>query len=167
MLHRLHCSPLLRSRLGLGSPNYIKCNSQIGTYSHMVWKGKIQNFWSEAKEEVPTLIRNDLQLAPFQCFLAAKLDKVRDKYNAKLTGIILWIARKTILKLWLSKDNPTVEDWYKEVPRIRPLEKLTYTLHDNTERFLKIWWPVLDNVDIIVTFKSGHCSKDSVVFQSI
>uniref|UniRef100_A0A672IS14 Reverse transcriptase zinc-binding domain-containing protein n=1 Tax=Salarias fasciatus TaxID=181472 RepID=A0A672IS14_SALFA len=65
ILHRLHCTPLLRSRFGLGSPNCIKCCSEIGTYTHMVWKCcKIQNFWSEVKEEVATLLGYVLELTP-------------------------------------------------------------------------------------------------------
>ena len=65
----------------------------------------------------------------------------------KWTLIDLHMARKSILKLWISKDAPTLADWYKELLRTLPPEKLTYTLRDNYEGFVNIWQLVLDMVD--------------------
>jgi len=67
--------------------------------------------------------------------------------NAKLIRILLYIARKTILKLWISKDTPSTDDWYKGILEVLPLEKFTHTRHDNVNGFVKIWKPVLDVVD--------------------
>lgn len=63
--------------------------------------------------------------------LAAKVDSARNNANAKLI--------ETVLKFWMSIDIPTLDDWYKEVLRTLPLEKLTYTIHDNADGFIKIW----------------------------
>lgn len=148
ILHRLHCTPRLRGGLGLGSPKCPKCDIEVGTHVHMFWKCvKIQKFWREVKNEVVTLVGYDLDLSPLQCILAAKADSARNTHNAKLIGILLYIARKTILNFWISKDTPALDDWYKEVLRVLPLEKLTYTLHENVEGFIKTWQPVLDTVD--------------------
>lgn len=70
-----------------------------------------------------TLIGEDLELSPLQYILAADLTNMRNKHNAKLVGIILYIARKTIFNFWTSKDTPTLGDWYKEVLRLHPLGK--------------------------------------------
>ena len=35
ILHRLHYTPLLRSKLGLSSPNCNKCGTEVGTYAHV------------------------------------------------------------------------------------------------------------------------------------
>ncbi len=114
----------------------------------MFWKCvKIQKFWAEVKEEVVTLIGYDLELSPLQYILAAKPVNTRSTHNAKLIGILLYIARKTILNFWISKDTSTLDDWYKEILRVLPLEKLIYTLHDNVKGFLKIWQPILEKVD--------------------
>ena len=99
------------------------------------------------RDEVSSLIGYDCQLSPLQCVLAARVDSARNNPNAKLIGILLYAARKSILKLWISKDTPSLDDWYKEVLRILPLERLTYTIHDNVDGFIKIWQPVLDSVD--------------------
>lgn len=148
ILHRLHCTPWLRGRLGLNLSICIKCNSETGTYVHMFWTcAKIQSFWREVRDEVSSLIGYDCQLSPLQCVLAARVDSARNNPNAKLIGILLYAARKSILKLWISKDTPSLDDWYKEVLRILPLERLTYTIHDNVDGFIKIWQPVLDSVD--------------------
>lgn len=93
------------------------------------------------------MIKQDVELSPFQCILGAKVDSTRNKHTAKLVRILLYLARKTILKFWISKDSPSVRDWYREVLRLLPLEKLTYAVHDNTEGFLNVWQPVLDMVD--------------------
>lgn len=148
ILHRLHYTPLMRGRLGLSSSNCNKCDREIGTYAHMFWKcSKIQMFWNEVKKELDTLIGHDLDLSPLQCILAAKVSSARNNHNAKLIGILLYMARKTILKFWIHKDTPTLDDWYKEVMSIIPLEKLTYSLHDNLEGFTRVWQPVFDAVD--------------------
>lgn len=61
------------------------------------------------------MIGYDLELSPLRGIFAAKVDSARNSDNTKLIGILLYIARKTILKFWISKDIPTVDDWYKEV----------------------------------------------------
>lgn len=121
----------------------------MGTYAHMFWKCvKIQKYWTDVKNEVSTLLGYNLELSPFHCVLAAKVDNARDKHNAKLTEILLYVARKTILKFWISSDCPTIEDWYTEVLRILPLERLTYFLHDNNDGFLDVWRPVLHKLTL-------------------
>ena len=114
----------------------------------MLWKcTKIQVFWNEVKNELDTLIGYNLNLSPLQCVLAAKISSAKSRHNAKLVGILLYIARKSILKQWIHTDTPTLDDWYKEVMTVIPLEKLTYLLRDNMEGFTKVWQPVLDTVD--------------------
>ena len=85
-----------------------------------------------------------IQIREF-CILAAKVDNARN--NTKLVGKLLYIARKTILKFWISEDAPGLDDWYEGVLRVLPLEKWTYTLHENAEGFINILEPVLDVVD--------------------
>ena len=100
----------------------------------MFWKcAKIQKFWAEVKEEVITLIGYNLDLSALQCILAAKPAGLRNTQNAKLVGIHLYLARKTILNFWISKDILTLDDWYKEILRVLPLEKLTNNLLDNVQ----------------------------------
>uniref|UniRef100_A0A3B3IPI3 Reverse transcriptase zinc-binding domain-containing protein n=1 Tax=Oryzias latipes TaxID=8090 RepID=A0A3B3IPI3_ORYLA len=111
ILHRLHFTPLLRSKLGLDSPFCCKCNSEIGTYAHMLWKcSGIQKYWIEIKKEVKILLGYGVELSTFQCVLGTKVNGTRYKHNAKLVEILLFVARKTILKFWISKDVPTMED---------------------------------------------------------
>ena len=148
ILHRLHYTPLLRSKLGLSSPNCNKCGTEVGTYAHVFWKcTKIQLFWDEVKNELNTLFGYPLDLSPLHCMLAAKVTSARNNHNAKLVLILLYLARKTILKLWIHEDIPTLDDWYREVLAVLPLEKLTYILRDNMEGFTRVWQPVLDSVD--------------------
>lgn len=122
MLHRLHWTPRKRAQLGLHSATCVECNTETGTYAHMFWKCiKIQRFWEDVQGEVTSLIGYDCQLSPLQCILAAKVNTARNKANTKLIGTLLYVARKTNLKFWISKDTPTLDDWYKEVLRIFPL----------------------------------------------
>jgi len=88
-----------------------------------------------------------MELSPPQCVLAAKVSSAGSNNNTKLIGILLYIERKIILKLWISKNTPSTDDWYKRILEVLPLEKLTHTLHDNVKGFLKTRKPVLDMVD--------------------
>ena len=106
---------------------------------------KIQTFWVNVMDEIVALLGYNLELSPLECILAAKVDNARN--NTKLVGKLLYIERKTILKFWISEDAPGLDDWYKGVLRVLPLEKLTYTRHENAEGFIDIWQPVLDVVD--------------------
>jgi len=73
----------------------------------------------------------------------------------KLMGVLLCVAPKTLLKLWISKDTSSTDDWYKGIS-----EKMTQTLHDDVMRFVQIWKPVLDVVD-----PSGLCLLVIVYFR--
>lgn len=77
----------------------------------MFWKcPKIQNFWKEVKENIANINGNNLVLSPTHCILAADLDNVANIDNYELITILLYIARKVILKHSISKDIPTLED---------------------------------------------------------
>jgi len=51
----------------------------------------------------------------------------------KLIALLLYIARKTILKLWIYKDTSSTDHWYEGILEVLRLEKLTHTLHDNVK----------------------------------
>lgn len=88
--------------------------------------------------EIINLIGYRLEISPHHCILAADVDNAKNKHNTKLIGILLYIARKVFLKHWISKDATIMKDWYGEILKILPLEKLTFTLHVNIRGFIKI-----------------------------
>lgn len=147
ILHRMHWTPLFRSKMGLSSPLCHKCKSDLGTYAHMFWSCPvIQQFWNDVKEEVCMIIGYPLDLSSIHCLLAADVDGA-DNNNNKLVKILLYVARKVILRLWIYDEAPSVTKWYETVLQILPFEKLTYTLRDNLKGFIKIWQPFLDVAD--------------------
>ncbi|MGH0124939.1 UNVERIFIED_CONTAM: hypothetical protein FKN15_020825 [Acipenser sinensis] len=62
----------------------------------------------------------------------------------KLMTKLLFVARKCILINWIKDNPPTTNQWYTEMFKILPLERLSAVVKGDEESFLSIWHPFLD-----------------------
>ena len=61
------------------------------------------------------------------------------EYNDKKLLLILLIAsKKAITKKWLQQHPPLVKDWFGVIKDIHNMEKLTYLIRDQEEKFERI-----------------------------
>lgn len=57
------------------------------------------------------------------------------------------IAKRCVLKLWMSDLAPKFETWLRELMSILHVERLRYELSGNPLKFYRIWSPVLEHMN--------------------
>ena len=72
------------------------------------------------------------------------LNRVMDVKRSKLLNKLLLLTRKCILFNWISEKPPSVTQWYKEIFRVFPMERLSAKLKGNDDTFMDIWRPLMD-----------------------
>jgi len=60
----------------------------------------------------------------------------QDKY---LLNVLLVASKKTITKKWLQESPPTKDEWIVIVSHVYDMEKLTFSLRLNMDKFYKYW----------------------------
>lgn len=59
-----------------------------------------------------------------------------DKYSF---DILMISAKKAITRHWLLPDPPTIQEWMNIVNSIYVMEKITFSLHIQKNKFIKLW----------------------------
>lgn len=71
--------------------------------------------------------------------LGLKPDTEKGPENKYMYNILLLSSKKAITRKWLVKDSPTIEDWIKVVQDIFIMEKLTFILRLEQDKFESYW----------------------------
>ena len=147
ILHRQHRTPQFLNKIDPSrSPLCIKCKNGVGTYIHCFWEcPKISRFWSCVAKELSSILKTKICKDPglFILGLPPKLG-VLDPKRTKLLYKLLCVARKCILFNWIKEKPPSITQWYREIYRVFPMERLSAKLKDKEEDFLNIWQPLID-----------------------
>ena len=165
ILHRQHRTPELLNKFDPSrSPLCIKCKTQIGTYMHCFWQcPKIARFWSCVTRELSGIMKTTICKDPGQFLLGlpSKLG-VLDPRRAKLLNKLLCLARKCILFNWIQEKPPSVTQWYREIYRVLPMERLTAKLKGRDDNFIRVWRPLIDYLpgDLVNLVHKGSDSLD-------
>ena len=65
-----------------------------------------------------------------------------DNWNTddkKLLCILLAASKKSVTRRWLKVEPPTIEEWIDTVREIYIMEKLSFSLRIQKEKFYRIW----------------------------
>lgn len=60
-------------------------------------------------------------------------------HSAYFFGLAMTAAKKCILSKWIAEDPPNHSHWVNELNYCMPLEKITYNVKGNPQRFLQKW----------------------------
>lgn len=135
ILHRCHITPVIRNKMNNQiSPLCNKCKRNIGTYIHNFWECPgISKFWSNIAHKLGKIFSGlfILGLPSKTLFLS--------KSNFKLCDKLLLLARRCILKQWISERPPSVKQWLHETYSVLPLERLTARVKGDDELFERSW----------------------------
>ena len=142
--HRTYFTPVrLQKMFPHSSDLCYKCRTHKGTFIHLFWAcDRIQTFWKEVHSVVQEVIGKQFTLSPSFYLLNHTLDKNLDTDTKYLLIILSFLAKKCILLRWSAPQVPTVGMWLSQISSLLPLEKLTYDLNHNPDRFWRLWRPL-------------------------
>ncbi len=72
-------------------------------------------------------------------YLGLRPDTVKGFESKYMYNILLLASKKAITRRWLTKDPPSVKDWIRVVQDIFEMEKLTFILRLEQDRFESLW----------------------------
>ena len=98
----------------------VKCKRTVGTYIHCFWECRfISRFWSNVAQELSKIF--SLKVTKDSGFFILGLPSKTlslSRSDFTLCDKLLFLARRCILKQWISEKPPTVTQWYKETYKI-------------------------------------------------
>ena len=160
ILHRQHRTPYFLNKIDCNrSPLCIKCKKEVGTYIHCFWKcSKIVKFWTCVTKELNVIFKCKICKDPGQFLLGLPSKTgVLDPRRSKLLNKLLLLARKCILFNWIQDTQ-----WYREIFRVLPMERLSAKLKGKDDIFLNLWWPLISYLprDLSAVINRGNDSLE-------
>ena len=64
---------------------------------------------------------------------------------------LLCVARKCILFNWIHEKPPSVTQWYREIYKVLPMERLSAKLKDREDNFMNVWRPLIDYLPRVIS----------------
>lgn len=106
----------------------------------MFWNCQaIRTYWEEIHKHIKNVFGVNIS---FKCETIYLGDILFENWNIndnELLGILLAASEKTITRKWLKVEPPTTEEWIDIVHEIYIMEKLSFPLRVQNERFYRIW----------------------------
>ena len=149
ILHRLHITPVILNKMDRKiSPLCVKCRASLGTYFHYFWECRaILRFWKCIALVIGKILNIKLKRDPRLFLLGLPSKTVSLSHTQyKLLDKLLLLARKCILNTWIRETPPSVTQWYREIFRILPHERLAAVLKGSELLFMKIWRPFIEHL---------------------
>lgn len=116
-----------------------KCGETLANHFHIFWEcPAIQSYWLEVVENINLImgyrIKNDFRTIYLGDI--SNFTKTNDRYLIK---ILLVASKKALTRRWLSEDPPTKNEWIGIVKDIYNMEKITFSLNLNMDKFDSCW----------------------------
>lgn len=121
-----------------------QCGQHIGNHTHIMWScPKLEDYWKEVFDALKEIFHREIPKDPMVVLLGIIPEGVTGRNNVYLLQILLAAAIKCITFRWLKIEPPSYNDWILKVYEIYEMEKITYAVRLQKEKFLKRWMPVL------------------------
>ena len=137
---RYFITPLQKKYRGAGVDCWRSCNQKEANHFHVFWDCPVlQPYWTEIHKHLEKVFGIDI-IYDFETLYLGKLPfSLLDSNDKKLILILLVASKKAITRKWLKPQPPTSEEWIEILHDIFKMEKLTYTLRSQEEKFFWIW----------------------------
>lgn len=127
-----------------------QCGETVANHLHVFWGCPIlESYWKELKICMDTVLKTNLPFN-FETFFFGKIEGANTNLNMKMLRIMLLAGKKGITRNWLKTEAPKKETWVDVMHDIYVMEKLTYTLRLETDKFERIWTGWLN---FVLTFR--------------
>lgn len=111
----------------------------MANHFHVLWAcPRIQPYWGEVAIEINKTIGIKMDYS-FDTLYLGNLPKALPHKENYLLKILLTSSRKAITRRWLKADPPTRAQWHGIVEEIFEMERFTFVLRLELEKFKKLW----------------------------
>jgi len=130
------------------SPFCRKCKKELGTYYRCIWQCPlILRYWRNISQELSSIFHKTVKSEPVLLLLNLHLEQLSlSAGQLLLMGKLLLLAMRCDLFQWIEEKPPSVTQWYREIFKVFPLERLSGILRGNANLFYNVWQPFLDHL---------------------
>lgn len=115
------------------------CGNQDASHWHIFWECPvIRNFWLKIHKTLEDIFDTRIPFQ-FSTFILGKVDFHPGYFNKYLFGVLISASKKTVTRHWLLPDSLSIEEWADIVNEIYIMEKITFSLRLQMDRFKKLW----------------------------
>uniref|UniRef100_A0A3P8SZA0 Reverse transcriptase domain-containing protein n=1 Tax=Amphiprion percula TaxID=161767 RepID=A0A3P8SZA0_AMPPE len=146
VIMRFFRTPAILSKLGPAhsSTCWRNCATQIGNHTHIFWTcTKLKTFWEDVFKALEMIFHQKFTKDPTVALLGLTPVGIDGRAKKYLLQILITAALKCITIKWLKPDPPTYSSWTEKVLEIYHMERMTYTLRLQKEKFMKRWNPAI------------------------
>ena len=120
-------------------PCWRQCGSTTANHYHIFWDcPKLKIFWRDIQASLSTVFNTQIPLS-FDVLYLGHVPFFECRRKIKQLQILLVASKKSITRRWLSPIQPTLEDWIGIILEIFRMEKLTYQIRLQKDKFYQIW----------------------------
>ena len=99
----------------------------------------IRTYWEEIHKHIKNVFGVNI---PFKCetmYLGDLMFETWSIKDKKLLAILLAASKKSITRKWLKVEPPTIDEWIDIVHEIYVMEKISFSLRVEKEKFYRTW----------------------------
>ena len=124
---------------GAAMPCWRQCGSTVANHFHIFWDcPKLKAFWRDIQVSLSSVFNTQIPLS-FEVLYLGHVPFFKCWREIKLLQILLVASKKTVTRRWLSPVQPTLNDWIGIILEIFRMEKLTYQIRLQKDKFYQIW----------------------------
>ena len=151
VLHRSHLTKVRLSKLFDTSEMCDRCSLSPANHTHMFFScPKLGPFWSSFYDTLSKAL--DRPVVPGPSISIFGVPEDFSSFTKKESSIIAFaslIARRRILLQWKDQKPPSSQSWLKDLMSFLYLEKIKYSIRGCSDKFNKIWDPIISFVNSI------------------
>lgn len=137
---RFFVTPIQVRHQDKGDACWRLCGTTGANHFHIFWDCQvIKDYWGEVQEHISNVFGMNIPLHWETMYLGDILLDNWATNDKRLLCILLVASKKAITRKWLRVEPPTIGEWIDIVYKIYIMEKLSFSLKVQKERFYKIW----------------------------
>lgn len=116
-----------------------QCGLREANHFHIFWDcPKLSLYWNGIHKTLSKVFKTQIPLNLETLYLGHILF-LEHRRDIKLIKALVAASKKSITRKWLNPVPHTLEDWYGIILEIFKMEKLTYSLRIQKDKFYQIW----------------------------
>ena len=138
-LVRFFITPLQKRHRTGSSLCWRRCQGTEAGHLHVFWScPMLTDYWQNIHRTLEEVFRSTIPFRFDVLYLGNVPQTVRSTDRA-LMLTLLTASKKAITRKWLEPQPPSIENWIDIIHQIYTMEKLTYSLRLQQDRFSDIW----------------------------